>query len=68
MQQYEVLRLCGLRIDGRKNDEVRTMKHRFGSSSNRSINDHNGINDCKSRSPFSLREESDGWVYFEQGN
>jgi ribonuclease PH len=59
MQEYEVLSLCGLRIDGRKRDELRTLRHRFGTCGS-SSSGGGGISAVGSG-------ESDGWVYFEQG-
>lgn len=57
MQNYEILSLAGLRIDGRKHDELRLLRHRFGScnSSDGPIGTTIGMG------------MSDGWVYLEQG-
>jgi exosome complex component RRP41 len=30
MQNYEILALAGLRIDGRRSNELRKLQHRFG--------------------------------------
>jgi exosome complex component RRP41 len=30
MQNYEILSLAGLRLDGRKHDEIRSLEHRIG--------------------------------------
>jgi exosome complex component RRP41 len=30
MQNYDILALAGLRIDGRRSDDIRNMKHNFG--------------------------------------
>ena len=67
MQEYEVLSLCGLRIDGRKRDELRTLRHRFGTCGSSSSSSSSGSRSSGGGMSSVGSGQSDGWVYFEQG-